>query len=271
MAFKSFSQYQEEKQGEFFLLPNDGDYADVVFLYRSPEDVLVADVHYIKSSTYNGYAHCCEAGCPACAFRTARGGRISLDHKIFIPLYNITKGKVEFWDRSTYFESTLQTNVFKNFPNPSETVFRITRRGAARSRDTTYDIDPIARNSSMPYEKILADAGMTLPEGYSKVVREMSISEMDAALNSSGTGDLQDYGYVPTPRGGAVAESPHVASQPVDYSMPPSDLPPMPEIDSTQSLSDMPEYNPDSATDLVNDSDGNLALSESDDLDNVDF
>jgi hypothetical protein len=254
MAFKSFSQYQEDKNGDFFVLPNDGDYADVVFLYRSPDDVLVGDVHYIMSKTYNGYAHCCGANCPACNYRGQNGGRIKIDHKIFIPLYNITKGKIEFWDRTTYFEQSLQKNVFSKFPNPSEAVFRITRHGEARSRDTYYDINPIARNSAMPYEKILADFGVSLPEGYDAVCKEFSVAELDAILNDTGApSNLDDYGYVPVPRGTnagssaanfAVPQTPNVpipnyGSAPV--SLPAESVTPVEPSLSSESSS-LPEY-----------------------------
>lgn len=257
MAFKSFSQYKEEKQGEGFILSNDGDYADVVFLYRSVNDVLVADVHYISSATYNGYAHCCGTGCPACNYPTKSGRGIRLDHKIFIPLYNISKGKIEFWDRSTFFENVLETQVFKNYPNPSETVFRITRKGEAGSRDTRYEIMPVGRNSAMPYEKILADCGMTLPEGYSNIVREMSIEEMSAALSPTGGSDLQDYGYVPVPRGSSADNSGVTVDTP-EYSAPPSDLPPIPDEVAAPEL---PDYTPESSE----------PASSDDDLDDVSF
>lgn len=247
MAFKSFAQYQEDKNGEFFVLPNDGDYADVIFLYKSPNDVLVGEVHYLSTSNYKGYVHCCGAGCPACNYESpnSKYKGIRLDKKIFIPLYNIQKQKIEFWDRSVFFEQVLQKSVFGPFPNPSETVFRVTRRGEAGSRDTKYDIQPVGRNSSMPYEKILADFNMTLPEGYNKVCIEMSASEMAAALASTGTpSDLQDYGYVPVPRGGASVESsepaPTVSVPTPEYSAPPEVAPPS-----------LPEYNSDSPADAA--------------------
>lgn len=231
MAFKSFSQYQEEKNGDFFVLPNDGDFADVVFLYRSTEDVLIADVHYISSPGYKGYAHCCGTGCPACSYGE-RG--IRLDHKLFIPLYNIQKNKIEFWDRSPFFESVLQKAVFAAFPNPSETVFRVTRHGEANSRDTKYDIQPIGRNSARPYEKILADFNMTLPDGYSMICKEMTVAEMSSALNSTnGASELQDYGYTPVPRGQEVAPAPEVTVPTPEYSAPPEIAPPS---------VDLPEY-----------------------------
>lgn len=240
MAFKSLSQYQEDKNGEFFVLPNDGDYADVVFLYRSIDDVLVADVHYISSNSYKGYAHCCGTGCPACNYGE-RG--IRLDHKIFIPLYNIQKNKIEFWDRSTFFEQVLQKHVFGPFPNPSETVFRVTRHGDAGSRDTKYEIVPVGRNTFKPYDAILSDFNVTFPDYYSTICIEMSSSDMYAALNNSGaSSDLQDYGYVPVARGSAAVNASAIPDMPTvdtpQYSAPPEVAPPVVDV----SLGD---YNPE--------------------------
>ena len=67
MAFKTVESYNEARFGGFFLLRNDGDFADVVFMYRNKDDVLVADTHYVKGSDYSGYVHCCGRGCPACS------------------------------------------------------------------------------------------------------------------------------------------------------------------------------------------------------------
>lgn len=256
MAFKSLSQYQEDKNGEFFVLPNDKDYADVIFLYRSVEDVLVADVHYISSASYKGYVHCCGNGCPACNYQTKDGKGIRLDHKIFIPLYNITKGKIEFWDRSTFFEQVLQKSVFGPYPNPSETVFRVTRYGEAGSRDTKYDIRAVGRNvPSMSYEKILADAHVTFPDGYSVICKEMPASEMYAALNSNtSSSDLQDYGYVPVPRGSAAAQPEYVApsvSVPVpEYSAPPEVAPPVADNIMPEPIEPISDSNDDSGDSL---------------------
>ena len=245
MAFKSFSKYQEDKNGDFFVLPNDNDSADVVFLYQSTDDVLVADVHYLSTSSYKGYVHCCEAGCPACNYGD-RGIRV--DHKIFIPLYNLHKEKVEFWDRSTFFEQVLQKSVFAPFPNPSEAIFRITRHGEAGSRDTTYEIVPIYKNASLPYEQILKDFNLSFPESYSTIVKEMSAEEMRKALYSSGvsTSELQDYGYTPVPRGAAsdvpsLEPTPAVTVSTPSYSAPPEVAPPLPDYDPATAASSLPD------------------------------
>ena len=114
MAFKSLNQYNAEKNKGFFTLQNDGEYADVIFIYKSVGDVMIADVHYIKSSEYSGYVHCCGAGCPACE----KGIRIQ--NKIFIPLYVIAKNgetlakpEIRYFDRTTYFEPQLMADVFE--------------------------------------------------------------------------------------------------------------------------------------------------------------
>ena len=227
MAFKTLTQYNEEKYGGWFILKNDGDYADVIFLYPSQREVLVADTHYVKTPDYSGYVHCCGHGCPACA------KNIRVQTKMFIPMYNLTDGEIQFWDRSARFETHLSDMVFSKYPNPADFVFRITRHGEAGSMDTKYEITAIARNSANPYSKVLADNNISFPDGYSTICKELSATELYNMLNTSqsvGTpSDLPDYNV--TPRGGATA---------------PSSLPPVPEaapagFEPTDSL---PDYSP---------------------------
>lgn len=195
MGFKSAIEYNEERYGNLFTLPNDNDYADVVFLYQNIKDVLVADVHYIKSADYSGYVHCCGKGCPAC------GKGIRVQNKLFIPLYNINNQKIEFFDRSTRFESQLMNDVFSRYPNPSEFVFRITRHGEAGSPDTRYEIKAVAKNSTMPYAKILADFNTSLPKHYEVICKDLTSSELSDLLNvSAGPAPTNEYNYIPTPR-----------------------------------------------------------------------
>ena len=203
MAFKSVQTYNEEKFGGYFLLRNDGDYADVIFLYESIADVLVADAHYIKSSDYSGYAHCCQAGCPACS----KG--IRTQNKLFIPLYNIGSNEIQFFDRTLRFEPQLQQDVFAKYPNPSEYVFRITRHGAAGSVDTTYEIVAIGKNVSKPYAQILAENNTSMPEHYNTICKEVSVAEMHNMIESgnkpSGTYNPDtSYTFNATPRNATV-------------------------------------------------------------------
>lgn len=200
MAFKSVNEYN----GNLFRLPNDNDSADVVFLYTSSAEQLIADVHYIKSPDYSGYAHCCGVGCPACG----KGWKV--ENHFFIPLYNIQNNRIEFFDRSTRFLSQMAA-VFSAYPNPSEYVFKIIRHGAAGSKDTRYEIRLAGKNTRFPYEGILAQFNATMPGYYENVVRTLSVAEMTAMINAQAAvstpgftpvADSSMQEYVPTPRAG---------------------------------------------------------------------
>ena len=233
MAFKKVSDYNEERYGNMFLLRNDGDSADVIFLYQSIDDALVADVHYIKSSSYSGYVHCCGRGCPACA----KGIRIQ--NKLFIPLYNISANEVQFFDRSIRFENVLNNAVFSRFPNPSEFVFRITRHGAAGSMDTTYDISAVGRNTSpeLSYESILANNNISFPAGYSRICKELTVQEMDNMLNSGNNPeDSENYSmpnYQVTPRTGSQSVPVDANLNPIENSKVDSSVEPLGDDDVT--------------------------------------
>ena len=217
MAFKTAKTYNDERFGELFMLRNDGDYADVIFMYQSADDVLVADTHYIKSADYSGYVHCTGKGCPACS----KGIRVQT--KLFIPLYNITAGQLQFFDRTVRFEAQLNQDVISKFPNPSEYVFRITRHGAAGDVNTTYQIVVIGRNTHKSYSQILAENNISFPEHYEHICRELSASELHNMLNTNS--DAPDYSSMPsyqvTPRAVAsyqpttIPESTPVAAIPV--------------------------------------------------------
>ena len=200
MAFKKITDYNEERFGNFFLLRNDGDFADVVFLYKSFDDVLVADAHYVKSNDYTGYIHCCGAGCPACA----KGLRVQ--NKLFIPLYNISSGEIQFFDRSIRFQNQLESEVFSKFANPSDYVFRIIRHGAAGSFETTYEIVVVGHINGTSYDKICADNNVTFPDYYSTVCKDLTVSEVSALFTASAmstsasvSGDMPSYTVTPRP------------------------------------------------------------------------
>lgn len=195
MAFKSVKQYNEEKYGGKFILQNDQDSADVIFLYQSVNDMLVADVHYIKSPDYNGYVHCNGRGCPAC------GKGIRVQTKLFIPLYNITAGEIQFWDRTTKFEPQFYSDVFSKFPNPSEYVFKVTRNGASGDINTRYAIQVLASNNVKSYADILLENKINFPDYYENICKNADAAILSTWLNASqnsSSGDIPEY--VPMPR-----------------------------------------------------------------------
>lgn len=176
---QTIDQYNENKYRGMFILPNDGDTAQVIFLYRDKRDVLAGDAHYIKSDDYSGYIDCLGKGCPACA----KG--IRKQPKIFIPLYDINADEVVFWDRSIkFFTKVLDPEVLSKFPNPSEFIFEVKRHGEANDINTRYEITPKFKNSEdLSYDKILENKGIKFPDYYGIICKTFTASEMENILS----------------------------------------------------------------------------------------
>lgn len=190
MAFKKMEDHDREMEKKYensFLLRNDGDFQDVIILYQSYDDVLIADAHYIKSDEYTGYVHCIGNHCPACA----KG--LQIRSKLFIPLYNISQNRIQFWDRNLRFENQLNRDVFSRYPNPSEIVFRITRHGDAGDMNTTYDIRAVGRNSFMSYGDVLKGANATFPDYYDNICKEVDEGKLNKLLSTSSSGNTSSY------------------------------------------------------------------------------
>lgn len=219
MAFRSMVEYNDERYGNMFILQNDGDSADVIFLYHSRNDVMYVSTHYIKSDTSNGYVQCLGQNiCPACK------RQIRVQNKLFIPLYDIASDQVLFWDRNTRFFSSLDTNVFQKVSDPTEFVFRITRHGQAGDINTRYEITAIAHNNQISYDDILAKFNIKFPDFYNTVCAPWSVSDYEQHLAPS-TNDTVDVDSMPeykiSPRGVVKVNEP--------------DLPDFSEIDSSSS------------------------------------
>lgn len=201
MAFKKMTEYNEQRYGNSFRLVNDQDYADVIFLYRNTSDVLLADTHYIKSAEYSGYVQCLEKDCPACE----KGIRVQTN--LFIPMLVLShsdpdfKGpKIQFWDRTTKFQAQLMNDVFKNYPDPSCFVFRITRFGVPNDRGTRYTINVLEENLVGSYDAILAKYGISLPESYEIICKDYSATELRRILlqqNFQNNSQRPTYGATP--------------------------------------------------------------------------
>lgn len=216
MAFKSVKDYNNERYKNLFILRNDKDYADVIFLYEGYSDVMVADAHYIKSDEYSGYVQCCGKGCPACA----KGIRVQ--QKLFIPIFNITANEIQFWDRNMKFETKLSTDVFEKYPDPCNYVFRVTRSGVAGDINTTYSIQAVGKNTR-PLSDILASNNAVFPQYYETICPEKSAAELSSMLTASSNAvpadSLPDYQVKPRAISSSVVPEVH-DSLPVEGMIP---------------------------------------------------
>lgn len=197
MGFKTIDNYNEERYHDMLMLKDDGDYVDCVILYRDKNDVLVTGAHYVKSADFQGYVHCLGKGCPACSH--GKNG-LRVENKLFIPLYILTgpdSGKILFWDRSANFHQTvLEPQVFNNYPNPSEYVFRITRNGARGDYNTRFNFQALGANKDMPYEKILKELDVKMPDYYETICKDWTAEDYERHLNASKDGGHSSNVYV---------------------------------------------------------------------------
>lgn len=194
MAFKSIVDYDADKYKGLFRLPNDGDSAEVIFLYEKITDAQIGPMHYISCGAYTGLVHCLEsADCPACAFQ------LKVQEKLLVPLYNISAGEPQFFNRGSLFKEQLVRDVFNRYPNPTEYKFRITRHGAAGDRDTKYSISVLDYNDGPKYADIMAKYNIKFPEYYENIVRSVDAQTMRLWLDSSGTRNTTAT-YNATPR-----------------------------------------------------------------------
>lgn len=207
MAFKSVAQIEKDTYGKFLRLTDDQQWVKGVLLYKSYDDVLSCDVHYVKSKDYSGYVHCCGSSCPACQ----KG--ISLRQKLFIPilvLADLNEGydedTVVFWDRNLSFNHYLKRDVFDKYDNPSDFVVKITRNGEYRDRNTTYSISACARFTN-DIDTVMESLGVKFPDYYENVVRTVDAATLQDMLNDTSATDKksayipqQNYSYQATPR-----------------------------------------------------------------------
>lgn len=163
----------------FFHLTNDGDYADVIFLYPSEADVTGFHVHTIIENGNRRIINCRDKDCPYCESNDPK-------YKIFAPIYNITLDTVQFWERTGRW-SDLFPNMFlnqlihlwKQYPNLTDVVVRITRHGKPYDKATYYELQPIGRRTQIgiiSYKKILKKFNISFPEHYKTIIEDLDFT-----------------------------------------------------------------------------------------------
>lgn len=178
MGFKSMTEYNDERYGGMFMLREDGESAEVIFMYQNRSDAMMVEAHYIKSDEYSGYVQCLgQRLCPACE------QNIRIQNKLFIPMYVIDSEEVLFWDRNTRFFQQLDNDVFSKFSNPSDFVFRITRHGSAGDINTRYEITAVAKNNILSYDEILKKLNISFPDHYNSICPDWSSEDYKQHLS----------------------------------------------------------------------------------------
>jgi hypothetical protein len=150
-----FTKLTPDPTNNLFNLRNNGDYADIIIVARGLQDIFGAPTHYVHYTDYNGYINCIgEYDCPECK----KGNRVY--NYIFLPIFvidhvdTVSSGKLLFWVRSKHTYNLIE-QVTRNYPNPSEYVFRISRLGCMGDPKTSYTINPVSKNTILSFQDIL--------------------------------------------------------------------------------------------------------------------
>lgn len=135
-------KYGSENSADWLKLQNDGDVARVQFLYDNYGELDTYACHRVKVGDYDRYVDCKRDydspldDCPFCA------AGIPVKPVMILSMYDHADGKVKIWERGKTFKKKIEA-LFNRYPNLSNMVFEIERRGAKGDKKTTYEIFPM--------------------------------------------------------------------------------------------------------------------------------
>jgi hypothetical protein len=173
----------------FFTLKDDGDVAQVRFMYNSMEDVVGYAVHEVEIDGKKRYVNCLrsynepKSKCPFCNANSFQRA------KLYIPLYDIENDEVKIWERGKNFFPKMSSICARYSKADTPLVahtFDIERRGKKGDTSTTYEIYETGCDDTL-----LEDLP-ELPEVLGTIILDKSAEDMEYYL---------DYGVFPNPDG----------------------------------------------------------------------
>ena len=127
----------------FFSLKNDGDVANVRFMYNKMDDVVGYAVHEITVDDKKRYVNCLreynepKSKCPFCEANNFQRA------KLYIPVYDVEEGEVRIWERGKNFFQKMAALCARyssaDIPLVGHT-FDIERHGKKGDTGTVYEI-----------------------------------------------------------------------------------------------------------------------------------
>ena len=128
---------------EFFKLKDDGDVARVQFLYESIDDLDIFACHKVQVGDKERWVDCKRQNyddpaddCPFCA------AGIQVKPVMVLAMYDHDSKQVKIWERGKTFIKKIEA-LCNRYPNLSEMVFEIERRGAKGDKKTQYEVFPM--------------------------------------------------------------------------------------------------------------------------------
>lgn len=134
--------YGSENSSEWLRLQDDGDVARVQFLYNDYNELDTFACHKVAVGDNDRYVDCKRDydspidDCPFCA------AGLPVKPVMILSMYDHSDGKVKIWERGKTFRKKMEA-LFNRYPDLSNTVFEIERRGKKGDQKTTYEIFPM--------------------------------------------------------------------------------------------------------------------------------
>lgn len=209
VALGQMDRYSSGNRG-FFKLADDGDVAQVRFLYEGEEDLDIFCVHKINVGGQERYVSCLRDtpdapvdDCPLCREGNGRMVRMFLQIAKVTRLDPKTSDDVawesQIWDRGPNFAKKMDSLCRRNKPLHG-TLFEIERCGKAGSQDTTYEVYQI-KQDGLKLEELPAKK-----ELLGSVILDKSYEDLDAfVLTGQFPDEAEESESQPTRRGRGVS------------------------------------------------------------------
>lgn len=184
--------YQQEKNGDWLTLADDGDIARVQFLMETIDDIPVFAVHKVQVGERERYVNCLREYndplevCPLCM----AGFKVQVVR--FILMYDHADFKVKMWERGPTFITRLQglMNRYNQDPFPYY-VFEIERHGKKGDQKTKYEVFPMDRVE--PYDV----SEVEVPEFLGGLIIDSDAEGMEMYLNRGNFPQAENENYQP--------------------------------------------------------------------------
>lgn len=169
--------YGSENNSEWLRLVNDGDVARVQFMYSNYSELDTYACHKVMVGDKERYVDCKRDydspidDCPFCA------AGLPVKPVLILAMYDHTDKKVKIWERGKTFRKKMEA-LFNRYPNLSNMVFEIERRGAKGDQKTTYEIFP------MPEVAPLDISNVEKPEFMGSFILDKTPDEMQTYLDT---------------------------------------------------------------------------------------
>lgn len=178
ISAEQMDNYGNNNSSDFLKLQNDGDVARVQFLYKDYNDFQdIFACHRVQVGDRERYVDCKRDydspidDCPFCA------AGFPIKPVMMLSMYDHSDRKVKIWERGKTFRKKIDA-LFNRYPNLSEMVFEIERRGAKGDKKTQYEIFP------MPDVEPVDVSQIERPDFIGTFILDKTPDEMTTYLNT---------------------------------------------------------------------------------------